>query len=106
MNFFIISYFIIILDLISEEMREQYTRGDKNHKFLICGKCNQESTGTWNNMCVDCIRMLLVGSASTPYTQYDKQSHIKESVHELAKVSSAAGDYRMKTNKQTESLGR
>ena len=65
MNFFIISYFIIILDLISEEMRQLYTRGDKNYKFLICSKCNQECTGTWNDMCVDCIRMLLVGSSST-----------------------------------------
>lgn len=82
----IISYFIIILDLISEEMRQLYTRGDKNYKFLICSKCNQECTGTWNDMCVDCIRMLLVGSSSThpdTHITYNKQSLIKESVHEL-----------------------
>ena len=55
-----------MLDLISEEIRQLYTIGDKNYKFLICSKCNQEFTGTWNDICVDCIRMLLVGSSSTP----------------------------------------
>ena len=52
MNFFIISYFIIILDLISEEMRQLYTRGDKNYKFLICSKCNQESNRVLGMICV------------------------------------------------------
>ena len=33
-------------------IREVYGKG---YKFIRCEKCNQECTGTWNGLCVECM---------------------------------------------------
>ena len=41
--------------MISDEIRELYNLGGK-HQFLVCERCHQECTGTWEGICIDCMR--------------------------------------------------